>query len=105
MLDLVLKSKDGPVTQKGEPALLPPRQYQIASFLKGKGLVGSGEISRNLGIASGPVISILSCMVEKNTVLKREGMKGRKAAHLYALASSEFTLKTTGRGVKKCLLN
>ena len=103
MIDLVNKAKkeSGDMMIIGSP-LLPQRQFDIACFMIGKKKVSAGEISKSLGIESGQVSVFMNTMFNKKVVSRSPKIGGGgKPIFLYTLQVSEFTLKTSGKGIKR----
>lgn len=101
MLDLVLKIQGVTAVQKGSFAILPPRQYDIAKFMQGKGRLGSGEISKHLGIPPGQASVFMNVMCGNKVVSKIRKSNGDKWYYMYTLIVESFEKKVGGRGVKR----
>ena len=101
MHDLVLKAQGLPATSPKSYALLPPKQFAIATFLKGKKRVGTGEIAKHLGIKSNRVSVFMNVMCGNKVVSKFPKIRNGSKIYLYNLIVSSFELQTSGKGIKR----
>jgi len=101
MIDLVLKAQGLTAIRASSFALLPPRQFDIANFMQGKGRVGTGEISKHLGLPPGQTSVFMNVMCGNKVVNKIPKIRAGKKIYLYNLIVESFELKSSGKGIKR----
>ena len=101
MIDLVLKAQGLTAIKANTFALLPPRQFDIASFMKGKGRLGTGEISKHLGLPPAQTSVFMNVMCGNKIVSKVPKLRRGKKIYLYNLLVESFELKSQGKGIKR----